>query len=92
MILSLVADSYCANKKALKPLIKKGICLVARIRNNAVAYCPALPTQKKGKKGRKKIYGQKVSLMAFFDEPHLFTSVESPVYHERGVIISYLAE
>jgi len=86
----LVADSYYANKKVLKPLIKEGMHLVARIRNNAVAYYPAVPSQRKGKKGRKKIYGQKVSLMAFFDKPHLFTSVESPVYHEKGVIISYL--
>jgi hypothetical protein len=86
----LVADSYYANKKVLKPLIKKGMYLVARIRNNAVAYYPAVPSQRKGKKGRKKKYGQKVSLMAFFEKPHLFTSVESTVYLEKGVIISYL--
>ena len=86
----LVADSYYANKKVLMPLVKKGMHLVARIRNNAVAYYPPIPLQIKGKKGRKKKYGQKVELMAFFRKPHLFTSVNSPVYHEEKVIISYL--
>ena len=86
----LVADSYYANKKVLIPLVKKGMHLVARIRNNAVAYYPPIPLQVKGKKGRKKKYGQKVELMAFFRKPHLFTSVNSPVYHEEKVIISYL--
>ncbi len=85
----LVADSYYANKKVLKPLIKNGMHLVARIRNNAVAYYSA-PLQKKGKKGRKKKYGPKVSIMAFFKQPHLFTSAASSVYHEKEVIISYL--
>ncbi len=86
----LVADSYYANKKVLLPLIKKGIHLVARIRNNAVAYYPPVPLQKKRNKGRKKKYGLKISLMTFFEKPHLFTSVESPVYQEKKVIISYL--
>jgi hypothetical protein len=86
----LLADSYYANKKVLKPLVKKGMHLVARIRNNAVAYYPPIPPQKKGTKGRKKKYGQKVELMTFFENTHLFTSKESPVYHERKVIISYL--
>ena len=33
----LVADNYYANKKVIKPLIKKGLHLVSRIRSNAVA-------------------------------------------------------
>jgi hypothetical protein len=86
----LVADSYYANKTVLKPLIKKGTHLVARIRNNAVAYYPPVLSQKKGIKGRKKKYGRKVGLMTFFEKPHLFTSAKSPVYHEKKVTISYL--
>ena len=43
----LVADSYYANKKVLRQLIKEGMHLVARIRNNAVASYPAVPSQRK---------------------------------------------
>lgn len=84
----LVADCYYTNKKVIKPLVKKGIQFVARIRNNAVAYYPAGPPQKITR-GRNKIYGKKVALIDFFKEPHLFTSSKSPVYSEKDVIISY---
>lgn len=84
----LVADCYYTNKRVIKPLVKKGIQFVARIKNNAVAYYPA-ELSKKTTKGRKKIYGKKVQLINFFKEQHLFTSCESPVYNEKDVIISY---
>ena len=85
----LVADNYYANKKVIKPLIKKGLHLVSRIRSNAVAYYQATQPHKKSTAGRKKIYGRKVLLMDFFKKPHLFSSVYSPVYGEKKIIISY---
>ncbi len=87
----LAADSYYANKKVLIPLIKNGMHLVSRIRNNAVAYYPPIAPQKKGKKGRKKKYGRKVNLIDFFKNPQMFTSAVSPVYNEKKVVISYLS-
>ncbi len=85
----LVADNYYANKKVIKPLIKKALHLVARIRNNAVAYYPAKQFPKKSGAGRKKMYGDKVELMSFFRKSHLFISVFSPVYGEKKTVISF---
>ncbi|GBE37486.1 transposase DDE domain protein [bacterium BMS3Bbin08] len=84
----LVADNYYANKKVIKPLIKKGLHLVSRLRNNAVAFYQAEQPLKKPV-GRKKMYGRKVELVSFFRETHLFSSVCSPVYGEKNLIISY---
>ncbi len=84
----LVADNYYANRKVIKPLIKKGMHLVSRIRNNAVAFYQAEQPLKKPL-GRKKMYGRKVELISFFKKIHLFSSVCSPVYGEKNLIISY---
>ena len=85
----LVADNYYANKKVIKPLLKKGVDLVARIRNNAVAYYLPKAAKNKVGAGRKKKYGRKVSLLSFFKKRHLFISASSPVYGEKDVTISY---
>lgn len=84
----LVADNYYANRKVIKPLIKKGLHLVSRIRNNAVAFYPAVQPLKKPL-GRKKMYGPKVELISFFKETLLFSSACSPVYGENKLVISY---
>lgn len=84
----LVADNYYANKKVIKPLLEKRMHLVSRLRSNSVGYYPLPPDKKKGP-GRKKIYGCKVNLFSFFEKIDLFTSVESPVYGEKKVMISF---
>ncbi len=84
----LIADNYYNNRKVILPLLMKGMELISRIRSNGVGYFPAEPPKEK-KRGRKKIYGEKVILIEFFDNISLFTTALSPVYGEKGILISY---
>jgi len=80
----LVADAYYASRKIIKPLVKSGAHLVARVRLNAVAYEIA-PTPAKRKRGRPKSYGKKIALKSLFDSPETMQTAPSPVYGECGV-------
>ena len=84
----LVADAYYASAKIILPLLDDGQHLVTAVRNNAVAYQPLVPTAARGR-GRPRLYGKKIALRTFFDEPSAFTQAESPVYGEKGVTLSY---
>ncbi len=74
----LVADSYYNNRNVILPLLVKSQELISRIRSNGVSYYPAEPPKEK-KRGRKKKYGKKVTLMDFFSDMTLFTTALSPV-------------
>jgi len=84
----LVADAYYASKTVIVPLLDAGHHLITRARINAVAYRPA-PTPKEKKKGRPRIYGQKVCLRNLFKAGRSFIEANSPVYGEENVIIQY---
>lgn len=86
----LVADAYYASRKVIVPLLTNGHHLVSRLRKNAVAYLP-LPPMPVKRKGRPRIYGDKVKLHSFFNSPEKFISVRSPVYGEQNVTIRYLS-
>jgi hypothetical protein len=77
-----VADAYYASRKIVLPLLDKGSHLVSRVRSNAVAYHRAAEPKKR-KRGRPRLYGEKVALKSLFDET--MQSAPSPVYGERGV-------
>ena len=79
-----VADAYYASRKIALPLLDAGNHLVTRVRKNAVAYLPA-PVPEQPKRGRPKVYGEKVALKSLFDEPEAMQSIDSPVYGERHV-------
>jgi hypothetical protein len=79
-----VADAYYASRKIACPLMDKGNHLITRVRNNAVAYFPA-SVPKRRKRGRPKVYGEKIALKSLFDKPHEMQSIDSPVYGERHV-------
>ena len=79
-----VADAYYASRKIARPLLARGSHLVARVRNNAVAYRPAPPPEQK-KRGRPRLYGEKVALKSLFDNPEQMQTAPSPVYGEEGV-------
>ena len=83
-----LADAYYASRKIVLPLLEKGNHLVSRVRKNAVAYYPAPPT-KPGKRGRKKVYGEKVKLFSFFDDACTMLKAQSPIYGETNVILKY---
>ena len=84
----LVADAYYASAKIIRPLLRAGWHLIVGVRFNAVAYHlpePAVP----GRKGRPRLYGEKVQLRTGYDEAGAFTEASSPIYGETGVTLSY---
>lgn len=84
----LLADAYYASRKIVLPLLEKGNHLVSRVRKNAVAYYPAPPTRP-GKRGRKKLYGEKVKLFSLFENKDAMIKASSPVYGEKNVVLEY---
>ncbi|MFZ4398066.1 MAG: transposase [Kiritimatiellia bacterium] len=86
----LVADAYFAAAKIIEPLLKAGWHLIAAVRSNAVAYrAPEAP--KPGTRGRRRTYGEKVTLKRLFEDGSAFSEAPSPVYGESGVTIRFLA-
>ena len=84
----LLADAYYASKKIILALLEKGCHLISRVKSNAVAYYPASPPVP-GKRGRKKIYGDKIRLASLFDNEADMAEAESPVYGEKNVTLRY---
>ncbi|NRB39905.1 MAG: transposase [Pseudomonadales bacterium] len=85
-----VADAYYANQKIIKGMLAEGHHLVSRVRSNAVAYEPHVEMHE-NKKGRRKIYGQKIKLKALMENEAEMLSASSPVYGEEDVTIQYCA-
>jgi len=84
----LVADTYYAAANIILPLLKAGQHLVAAVRSNAVAYEPVTPPETP-RRGRPRIYGEKIKLKTLFADEASFTSAPSPVYGEKGVTLQY---
>lgn len=83
----LVADAYYASRKVAGPLLERGHHLVSRLRCTATAYEPA--PKRSPRRGRPKLYGPKIHLMALFQEPQRFGGAPSPVYGEQGIRLRY---
>ena len=84
----LVADAYYASGKFITQLLANGHQLVTRAKSNAVAYLP-VPAPTLRRRGRPRIYGEKVRLKDLAQEDAAFTSAPSPVYGEKNVTLSY---
>ena len=84
----LVADAYYAAAKVIKPLRAAGWHLLGAVRMNAVAYRAPPPTPA-GRRGRRRVYGEKVRLRDLFDESCAFAEAPSPLYGEKGVTLRY---
>ena len=84
----LIADAYYASRTIILPLLAAGHPLISRARTNAVAYWPA-PQPTTRRRGRPRLYGQRVTLRSLFQHPEHFTAIPSPVYGERDVQITY---
>lgn len=84
----LVADAYYASAKIIRPLIKAGWHLIVGVRSNAVAYqLPKVPETPR--RGRPRIYGEKIILRTCFDEKDAFREAPSTLYGEVGVTLRY---
>ncbi len=84
----LVADAYYASRKIIQPLLVEGHHLITRARINTTAWEPA-PKPERRRRGRPKIYGEKLHLRDLFRQKSRFISAPSPVYGEEGVEITY---
>lgn len=84
-----IADAYYASGKIVRKLLKNGNHLITRVKNNAVAYYPAV--QKNSGRGRKKVYGEKISLRNLFGNADLMHTAPSPIYGETNSQLRYIA-
>jgi hypothetical protein len=87
----LVADAYYACHTMALGLIQAGSHLISRLRKNSVAFEPIPSTEAKPKRGRPRLYGRKIRLFTLFEKSDdRWTTVASPVYGEKDVLIRYL--
>jgi len=84
----LVADAYYASGKFISQLLANGHQLVTRAKSNAVAYRPVPPPTQR-RRGRPRLYGEKVRLKELAQEEAAFTAAPSPVYGESNVTLTY---
>ena len=88
--LVLVADAYYASGKMIAQLLGQGHQLVTRAKSNAVAYWP-VPVPARRRRGRPRLYGEKVKLKDLARDQGQFLSAPSPVYGEQNVTLRYRA-
>ena len=87
----LVADAYYACHTMALGLIQTGSHLISRLRKTCVAFEPILPAAGNRKRGRPRLYGSKIRLFTLFEQSDdRWTTVASPVYGEKDVLIRYL--
>ncbi len=72
----LVGDAYYFVGKMVKGISSMGGDFIVKVKSNAVAHFPAL-AQERVRKGRKKIYGEKIRLQDFFKEKEKFLNYPS---------------
>ncbi|MFP4499421.1 MAG: hypothetical protein ACLFTT_00325 [Candidatus Hydrogenedentota bacterium] len=76
-------------EEQLPPLLETGNHLVTRVRITAVGYHRA-PKPESKKRGRPKLYGEKVKLRTLFEHPETFEVIDSPVYGEEKIQLRVL--
>jgi hypothetical protein len=86
--LYMVADSYYAAAKVIKPLLKNNQHLVTSVRLSAVAYEQA-PSPSMPRRGRRPLYAGRIKLCRLFKRPGTFTEAPSPIYGEKHVSLRY---
>jgi DDE superfamily endonuclease len=84
-----VGDAYYAARTIAGGLLEIGSHLVTRVKSNAVAYTTYLPSGPK-KRGRPRLYGEKIVLALLFKNDADMRQVASPVYGEQNIVLRYL--
>jgi hypothetical protein len=84
----MVADSYYAASKVIKPLLKDNQHLITAVRLTAVGYEMAPPSSVV-RRGRKRVYAGRVKLHRFFHQHRAFIEAPSPIYGEKNVVLRY---
>ena len=83
-----VADAYYASHKIVNGLLDQDNHLVTRVKSNAVAYRPYRHGGSP-KRGRPRIYGEKVKLRLLFGDKQAMEQAASPVYGDKNVTLQY---
>lgn len=83
-----VADAYYAARKMVRGLVDQNNHLITRVKANAVAYT-LHQRQGPSKRGRPKLYGQKIKLKSLLTELDAMQQAPSPVYGEHNVTLQY---
>jgi hypothetical protein len=83
-----VGDAYYAAGKIIKGLLDQNNHLVTRAKSNAVAYAPHVQHGPK-KRGRPRIYAEKIALKSLFKDKQALQQAPSPVYGEKNVTLQY---
>jgi hypothetical protein len=81
-----VADAFYATRKIARGLLQQNNHLITRVRSNAVAYTAYHPRGPK-RRGRPRLYGEKVKLKSLLSDRRAFRSAHSPVYGEHKVTL-----
>jgi len=83
-----VADAFYAARKIVRGLLRENNHLVTRVRSNAVAYTVYRHRGPK-RRGRPRLYGDKLILRSLLNDSKSFQQAPSPVYGEHNVTIRY---
>ena len=83
----LVADAYYGSGELIKSLLSQDNHLITRAKHSFVAYQPAPKRADKPRRGRPALYGKKIKLVSLFKSTLEVTTIDSPVYGEKGVKI-----
>lgn len=82
----LVADAFYASGKVVKGALRQNHDLITRCRSTCVAYHKA-PKVKNPGRGRPRKYGQPVLLVNLFRSALAVSTVESPLYDDKNVML-----
>lgn len=83
-----VADAFYAAGKMIDGLHSHGGDLITRVKSNAVAYTPYRSHEPR-KRGRPRLYGERIALASLLDDLTQMMSMPSPVYGEHSVTLHY---
>jgi len=83
-----VGDAYYAASKIASGLLEQNNHLITRVKTNAVAYAPYVAQGPK-KRGRPRLYGQKIALRTLLNDTQGMQQAPSPVYGEQKVALNY---
>ena len=86
----LLGDSYYSVRKMAAGLKERGSDLITKCKITAVGYLPTEKKKGKKRRGRPKKYGKKLKLMDLFANTSKFTSLPSPVYKEKNVLLKVM--
>jgi hypothetical protein len=83
-----VGDAYYAARKIADGLLQQNNHLITRVKSNAVAYAPYVAQGPK-KRGRPRLYGQKIALKAMLNDTAAMQQAPSPIYGEQKITLNY---